>query len=151
MQQGRAELRSVKTSLTSLLSGSRDRRLPRRAADCSLGMLGLHARSERFPGRRQAGCLRFAEINDSIDNPAPTFFAFPDARARPERPRYLEPPAYLHRREYMVLANDFYIPADRPNFVLSLDVDSAKLVLDGNSVSSVIFNPLSEVLSDGQM
>jgi len=51
----------------------------------------------------------------------------------------------------MVLANDFYIPADRPNFVLSLDVDSAKLVLDGNSVSSVIFNPLSEVLSDGQM
>ena len=51
----------------------------------------------------------------------------------------------------MVLANDFYIPADRPNFVLSLDVDSAKLVLDGNLVSKVIFNPRAEIFSDGQM
>jgi len=51
----------------------------------------------------------------------------------------------------MVLANDFYIPADRPDFVLSLDVDSAKLVLDGNLVPKVIFNPRAEILSDGQM
>jgi hypothetical protein len=50
-----------------------------------------------------------------------------------------------------MLANDFYIPADRPNFVLSLDVESAKLVLDGNLVSNVIFNPRAEILSDGQM
>jgi hypothetical protein len=51
----------------------------------------------------------------------------------------------------LVLANDFYIPADRPDFVLSLDVESAKLVLDGNLVSNVIFNPRAEILSDGQM
>ena len=51
----------------------------------------------------------------------------------------------------VVLANDFYIPTDRPNFVLSLDVDSAKLVLDGDLVSKIIFNPRAEMLSDGQM
>ena len=51
----------------------------------------------------------------------------------------------------MMLANDFYIPADRPDFVLSLDVNSAKLVLDGNSVSKTMFNPRAETLSDGQM
>ena len=51
----------------------------------------------------------------------------------------------------MVLANDFYVPTDRPNFVLSLGVDSSKLVLDGNLVSKTIFNPRAEMLSDGQM
>jgi hypothetical protein len=51
----------------------------------------------------------------------------------------------------VVLANDFYVPADRPDFVLALDVDSARLVVDGNLVSNVMFNPRAQIFSDGRM
>jgi hypothetical protein len=51
----------------------------------------------------------------------------------------------------MMLVNDLYVPADRRDFLLSLDVDSTKLEIDGNALSKVIFNPRAQMFSDGQM
>jgi hypothetical protein len=51
----------------------------------------------------------------------------------------------------MVLANDFYVPADRANFVLTLDEESAAQLANRSSVSKVVFNPRAQMFSDGRM
>jgi Protein of unknown function (DUF1329) len=51
----------------------------------------------------------------------------------------------------MVLANDFYVPADRANFILTLDGDSAAQLANESSVSKVEFNPRAAMFSDGRM
>ncbi len=51
----------------------------------------------------------------------------------------------------MVLANDFYVPPDRSNFILTLDSESAARLASGSSVSKVVFNPRAAMFSDGRM
>ena len=53
-------------------------------------------------------------------------------------------------QDLLLLANDYYVPADRPNFLLALDLDSTKL-LDASSVSKQMFNPHAQMFSDGRM
>jgi len=50
-----------------------------------------------------------------------------------------------------MLANDFYVPGDRYDFFLALDVDAIQRSIDQNSVSKVMFNPRAEIYSDGRM
>jgi hypothetical protein len=51
----------------------------------------------------------------------------------------------------MVLANDFYVPADRSNFILTLDSEAAAQLANNSSISRVVFNPRAQMFSDGRM
>ena len=51
----------------------------------------------------------------------------------------------------VVLANDLYIPGDRPNFLVALDTNAMMQTVGTNSVSKVQFNPRAEIYSGGRM
>ncbi|MGH7781510.1 MAG: hypothetical protein ACREQR_16985 [Candidatus Binataceae bacterium] len=51
----------------------------------------------------------------------------------------------------MMLANDFYVPADKPDFFISLNLTSGSEVIDGGDAPQALFNPKDLEMSDGRM
>ena len=51
----------------------------------------------------------------------------------------------------MRLANDFYVPVDQTDLILSLNLSPDSEQIDRGEVSSALFDPRSDVVSDGRM
>jgi len=51
----------------------------------------------------------------------------------------------------MILANDFYWPSDRPDFLIALNLTSDTVTIDGSDEPAALFNPRAQQLSDGRM
>jgi hypothetical protein len=51
----------------------------------------------------------------------------------------------------MLLANDFYVPGDKPNFLISLNLTSGSEEIDAGDIPAALFNPRAEEMSDGRM
>ena len=51
----------------------------------------------------------------------------------------------------MILANDFYWPADRPDFLIALNLTSDTVTIDAADKPAALFNPRAQQLSDGRM
>jgi hypothetical protein len=51
----------------------------------------------------------------------------------------------------MLLANDFYVPGDQTDLILSLNLSPDSEQIDRGEVSSALFDPRSDMVSDGRM
>lgn len=51
----------------------------------------------------------------------------------------------------MVLSNDFYEPADRPDFFIALNLNAESEKIDAVQTSESLFNPRAQAFSDGRM
>jgi hypothetical protein len=51
----------------------------------------------------------------------------------------------------MVLANDFYVPGDKDNFLIALNLTPGSENINASQISEALFNPRAEDFSDGRM